>query len=97
MLNQVDHASRLSRAVAQALARHLGPRLLGALAREVPRLSADGVQLHFIGEKGGLSEKLTAGLRQAENATAHNQRLVLNVCFNYGGRWDIARAAATSG
>ena len=69
--------------------------MVGALAREVPRLSADGVQLHFIGEKGGLSEKLTAGLQQAESATAHNQRLVLNVCFNYGGRWDIARAAAT--
>jgi cellulose synthase operon protein YhjQ len=34
VLNQVDYASRLSRAVAQALARHLGPRLLGALARE---------------------------------------------------------------
>ena len=24
----------------------------------------------------------------------HNTRLVLNVCFNYGGRWDIAQAAA---
>lgn len=34
VLNQVDYNSRLSRAVAQALARHLGPRLLGALARE---------------------------------------------------------------
>ncbi len=34
VLNQVDYASRLSRAVAEALARHLGPRLLGALARE---------------------------------------------------------------
>ncbi|WP_431271079.1 hypothetical protein [Dankookia sp. P2] len=30
----MDYGSRLSRAVAQALARHLGPRLLGALARE---------------------------------------------------------------
>lgn len=69
--------------------------MVGALAREVPRLSADGVQLHFIGEKGGLSDKLTAGLNQAEALTAHNQRLVLNICFNYGGRWDIARAAAT--
>jgi undecaprenyl diphosphate synthase len=27
-------------------------------------------------------------------ATAHNTRMVLNVCFNYGGRWDIAQAAA---
>ncbi|TDH59443.1 cellulose synthase operon protein YhjQ [Dankookia rubra] len=34
VLNQVDYGSRLSRTVAQALARHLGPRLLGALARE---------------------------------------------------------------
>ena len=34
VLNQVHYASRLSRAVAEALARHLGPRLLGALARE---------------------------------------------------------------
>ena len=68
--------------------------MVGALGREVPRLSADGVQLHFIGEQGGLSEKMIAGLRQAESATAPNRRLVLNVCFNYGGRWDIARAAA---
>jgi undecaprenyl diphosphate synthase len=68
--------------------------MVGALGREVPKLSADGVQLHFIGEQGGLSDKLAGGLRQAEAATAQNQRLILNVCFNYGGRWDIARAAA---
>ncbi|MGJ7496103.1 polyprenyl diphosphate synthase [Variovorax sp. RT4R15] len=68
--------------------------MVGALGREVPRLRDDGVRLHFIGERGGLSEKMTAGLVQAEAATAHNTRLVFNVCFNYGGRWDIARAAA---
>jgi undecaprenyl diphosphate synthase len=65
-----------------------------ALGREVPKLCQDGVRLHFVGERGGLSEKIAAGLVQAEAATAHNTRLVLNVCFNYGGRWDIARAAA---
>jgi len=65
-----------------------------ALVREVPRMSKDGVQLHFIGERGGLSDKLVASLVQAEAATAHNTKLVFNVCFNYGGRWDIARAAA---
>lgn len=68
--------------------------MVGALGREVPKLSKDGVRLHFVGERGGLSEKMVAGLVQAEAATAHNSRLVLNVCFNYGGRWDIARAAA---
>jgi len=68
--------------------------MVGALEREVPRLTQDGVRLHFVGERGGLSEKMAAGLRQSEAATAGNSRLVLNVCFNYGGRWDIARAAA---
>lgn len=68
--------------------------MVGALAREVPKLKEDGVQLHFIGERGGLSDKMVGGLLQAEAATAQNHRLVLNVCFNYGGRWDIARAAA---
>ena len=68
--------------------------MVGALGREVPKLREDGVQLHFVGERGGLSEKMVAGLVQAEVSTAHNSLLVLNVCFNYGGRWDIARAAA---
>ena len=65
-----------------------------AISREVPQLKADGVQIHFVGERSGLSDKVKAGLIQAESATASNSRLVLNVCFNYGGRWDIAQAAA---
>ena len=69
--------------------------LLGlAIAREVPQLAKDGVRLHFVGERAGLSDKVREGLAQAEGATAHNQRLVLNVCFNYGGQWDITQAAA---
>jgi undecaprenyl diphosphate synthase len=64
-----------------------------SLAREVPSLKANGVQLHFVGERQQLSDKVRAGLEQAEAATADNARLVLNVCFNYGGRWDIAQAA----
>ncbi|BEP68802.1 MULTISPECIES: polyprenyl diphosphate synthase [Variovorax] len=68
--------------------------MVGALAREVPRLNADGVRLHFVGERAGLSDKMVAGLVSAEQTTAHNSRLILNICFNYGGRWDIARAAA---
>lgn len=68
--------------------------LATALGHEVPSLSKEGVQLHFVGERQGLSAKVAAGLQQAEQTTAHNDRLVLNVCFNYGGRWDIAQAAA---
>ncbi|MDR0260355.1 MAG: di-trans,poly-cis-decaprenylcistransferase [Comamonas sp.] len=68
--------------------------LAGALAKEVPSLARDGIRLFFVGDRGSLSAKVQAGLAQAEQATAHNDRMVLNVCFNYGGRWDIAQAAA---
>ena len=68
--------------------------LLGmALSREVPRLQANGVRMYFVGDRQQLSSKVQAGLMQAELDTAGNTRLVLNVCFNYGGRWDIAQAA----
>jgi undecaprenyl diphosphate synthase len=68
--------------------------LVLALSREVPQLQSEGVRIHFIGERSGLSEKVRNGLAQAEAATAGNDRLVFNICFNYGGRWDIAQAAA---
>ena len=67
--------------------------LVIALSREVPRLKKNGVRLHFPGEKSGLSQKLLHGLDQAQQDTAENTGMVLNVCFNYGGRWDIAQAA----
>lgn len=65
-----------------------------AIGREVPQLLKDGVRLHFVGSREGLSERVLRGLAEAEAATAGNSRLILNVCFNYGGRWDIAQAAA---
>ena len=67
--------------------------LVVALAKEVPRLSAQGIRIHFIGERQRFSEKVQAALTAAELSTAANQRLIFNVCFNYGGRWDIAQAA----
>ena len=65
-----------------------------ALGREVPQLHKDGVRIHIVGDRSALSEKMRSGLAQAEATTAQNTRLILNVCFNYGGRWDIAQAAA---
>lgn len=65
-----------------------------ALGREVAQLKADGVQLRFIGDRAGLSARVLRGIVDAEAATAVNTRLILNVCFNYGGRWDIVQATA---
>lgn len=68
--------------------------LAHALGAEVAELQRNGVQLHFVGDLAALSPKMRQGLAEAERSTADNRRLVLNVCFNYGGRWDIAQAAA---
>ena len=65
-----------------------------ALAREIPQLRGEGVRVQFVGDRTALSEKVRAGLAQAEADTASNTRLIFNICFNYGGRWDIAQAAA---
>ncbi len=70
--------------------------LLGkALTREVPELQRGGIRLYFVGDRQSLSEGMRRGLAQAEADTADNARMLLNVCFNYGGRWDIAQAAAS--
>ena len=65
-----------------------------ALSKEVPQLKRDGVRLRFIGLRSGLSERVARGLADAETATESNTTLSLNVCFNYGGRWDIVDAAS---
>jgi undecaprenyl diphosphate synthase len=64
-----------------------------ALSREVNQLKKDGVQLRFVGDRRGLSPRVVRSMEEAEAATAGNTRLILNACFNYGGRWDIAQAA----
>jgi undecaprenyl diphosphate synthase len=64
-----------------------------ALSKEVPKLQEDGVKLRIVGAREFLSERVQLALFDAESNTSHNQKLLLNVCFNYGGRWDIAQAA----
>ena len=65
-----------------------------ALVRETAELKKNAVRLYVVGDRSNLSSRLQAGLRRAEAQTAAGERLVFNVCFNYGGRWDIVQAAA---
>ncbi len=64
-----------------------------ALSREVAQLHKEGVQLRFVGDRENLSDRVRQGLMAAEETTVNNGGLILNVCFNYGGRWDVAQAA----
>lgn len=67
--------------------------LVMALSREVPNLKQHGVRLYFPGNRSQLSARVVQGLEAAEADTSSNNRLALNVCFNYGGRWDMVQAA----
>lgn len=67
--------------------------MVKGLMREVPRLNEQGVRLAFPGDRAGLSGLVCASLEQAIASTEHNDRMVLNICFNYGGRWDLVQAA----
>lgn len=67
--------------------------MLNALSKEAQTLSDNGVRLYCIGNRSTLDAKMQDSLSQAEARTASGNQLILNVCFNYGGRWDIAHAA----
>jgi undecaprenyl diphosphate synthase len=66
---------------------------LEALDREVAELDAKGVRLRFIGERRTLPVRLQARIAAAEERTAANRVLALQVAVGYGGRWDIVQAA----
>ncbi|HRH05030.1 MAG TPA: polyprenyl diphosphate synthase [Burkholderiaceae bacterium] len=68
--------------------------LAKALAKEVSQLAKEGVRLHFVGDREHLSDNIKNGFDEAEQLTNSNTKLIFNICFNYGGRWDIAQAAA---
>ncbi|HEU5318726.1 MAG TPA: polyprenyl diphosphate synthase [Chloroflexota bacterium] len=68
-------------------------RILGeALAREAPRLHKNGVQIRHLGSLEGVPDGLAGRIRDALELTRHNDRLILQVAFNYGGRAEIVEA-----
>ncbi|MCC6188503.1 MAG: isoprenyl transferase [Anaerolineales bacterium] len=62
------------------------------LDRELDELHRQGVQLRHIGRLEGLPGSIQKKVRQAIDLTRNNDRLILNVAFNYGGRDEIVHA-----
>ncbi|MCL7939567.1 polyprenyl diphosphate synthase [Halomonas sp. ATCH28] len=66
---------------------------LMALKREVKKLHRHGIRLSVIGDRSGFSASIQKHIAGAEALTRDNTGLHLVIAANYGGRWDIARAA----
>jgi len=62
------------------------------LDRELPELHKNGVQLRHSGRLEGIPEELRQRVREAIELTRYNDRIILNVAFNYGGRTEILDA-----
>ncbi|HSH02350.1 MAG TPA: polyprenyl diphosphate synthase [Anaerolineae bacterium] len=62
------------------------------LNQEVDELRNQGVCLHHLGDMDGVSPSLQQKVFDAIEQTKGNDRLILNVAFNYGGRAEILHA-----
>ncbi len=62
------------------------------LTREAGPLSEAGIRLHVEGDTKVFSPELQAAIRTAEQMTEGAQAMTLNICANYGGRWDVVDA-----
>jgi undecaprenyl diphosphate synthase len=65
------------------------------LDRETRSLHEQGVQIRHLGSMKGVSPTLQRKTQAALDLTRSNQRITLNVAFNYGGRADIVEAVRT--
>lgn len=60
--------------------------------RELQKLNENGVQLRHIGRLERLRPEIQEKVRHAIELTRNNQKLVLNIAWNYGGRAEIVDA-----
>jgi undecaprenyl diphosphate synthase len=62
------------------------------LDQELDELHKQGVCLHHLGDLSGINPTLQQKVQNALELTKNNDRLILNVAFNYGGRAEIIHA-----
>jgi undecaprenyl diphosphate synthase len=66
--------------------------LQDVIDRELDELHDEGVQLRHIGRLERLDPKIQAKVLKAIDLTKNNDRLILNIAWNYGGRDEIVCA-----
>ena len=63
-----------------------------ALEREITKMHVNSIRLKVVGDLSRFDPKLQQMIANAERRTANNSRLTVNICANYGGRWDMMQA-----
>lgn len=63
-----------------------------ALNSQVKKLHDNNIKLQIIGDLSRFSDSLQQQIAKAQQLTATNTGLILNIAANYGGRWDITQS-----
>lgn len=71
---------------------HLMRLISQGIREQLDELDARGVRILHSGRQDGISGSLLAEINEAVARTAHNDKITLNVAFNYGGRAEIVDA-----
>ena len=62
---------------------------------KINKLLRNGVQLRVMGETDKFSQSIRALLKDTQQQTQHNSRMILNLALNYGSRGEIIHAVRT--
>ena len=63
-----------------------------ALTDEVEKFNEKGIRIRFLGSREKLSKSLIKSIENIQEETKENNNGILNLCFNYGGRFEIVEA-----
>ena len=63
-----------------------------ATDRDIRELDENGIQIRHLGRLEGLSRLLRQKIERAIQTTQHNDRLIVNIALNYGGRVEVVDA-----
>ena len=63
------------------------------LRNEIDEIHAESTKIKFIGDLSPFPETLRKIISSSESLTKSNNKFLLNVCVNYGGRQEIVKAA----
>lgn len=59
---------------------------------EIPEFNKNGVKVKFIGDRISLKKEVVDVIQKGEKETSHNDKLTLQIAFNYGARQEITNA-----
>lgn len=66
--------------------------LIEFVDKKIAELDRQGVRVRHIGSREHVAPKVLEKIKLAEERTSHNDRLILNLAFNYGSRQEITMA-----